>query len=437
MSRKKISLIFIISAAILKLKVYADPFDFYCSGPQARSIGCTGVAISEGYESAYLNPALISAAKKVGIGYIFSSQNVDVSFQGQKKVGNPLEDVSLVHAGLSLALSDLSFIFEKSKILDNIYLGISAALPPSGRLVRVSSSGTKVPSTILYGNRNTRFSAYVGLSGRIPVDKHNIYIGGGVHSLAKLPIYVDANLAPDKDLLGIDGWLEVLEGFLGGIAFELNFEQAFIKIGGVLRTSVQTDIPTSIEAKLAGDETVLLINASFIEHYTPSYFGGGIGGGLKSSSLKIGAGVDVLQYKFSELKLPLLEITNASPEQVKTLIPPHKIPTLDDVLVIKGGVSADVYDVIAGEADIILGAGVSLFPSPLKSQNGSLFVDSDRFSISGGLGTRFKSPGVIKGEIEFIISGGVQMIQKKDFAETGTSIGGTLPTISGTLNILF
>lgn len=427
---------FLIFTLVAILEAYADPFDFYCSGPQARSIGCTGVAISEGYESAYLNPALISAAKKVGIGYLFSSQNLDVSIQGQKKPGNPLEDVSLVYAGLSIALSDLSFIFEKSKILDNIHLGLSAALPPSGRLVRVSTSQTKIPSTILYGNRNTRFSAYIGLSGNIPIEKVKIYLGGGVHSLAKLPIYVDANFAPDRDLLGIDGWLELLEGFVGGIAIEANFESAFFRVGGVIRTPVQTEIPTSVNVKLAGDESVLLLNALLIEHYTAPYFGGGIGGGIKTSSLKLSLGADALQYKFSKLKLPLLEITGASPEQVKSLIPTHKLPEVEDILVIKGGASADIYDVI-GEADIIIGAGASLFPSPLKSQNGSLFVDSDRLSISGGLGTRFKSPGVVKGEIEFILSGGVQIIQKKEFTETNTSIGGTLPTISGTLNLTF
>jgi hypothetical protein len=37
----------------------AEPMDFYCSGPKSRMTGCTGIAASGGYESAFFNPALI------------------------------------------------------------------------------------------------------------------------------------------------------------------------------------------------------------------------------------------------------------------------------------------------------------------------------------------------------------------------------------------
>ncbi|MCS7212693.1 MAG: hypothetical protein NZ927_00480 [Candidatus Calescibacterium sp.] len=433
---RSIKIVLILSLAFA-YGTYADPFDFYCSGPLARSIGCTGIALSEGYESTYLNPALISSKNKLGIGYIFASQNVDVSLQNQKleKIGNPLENVSLLHLGASLRLSDLSFIFEKSNVLDNISLGVSAALPATGRAVRVGTSDTKIPSTPMYGNRNTRLSTYIGLSGRIPLDNIRIYIGGGVHALARLNIFVDANLSPDRDLLGIDGFLKLLNGFLGGVAFELDQETFFLRFGAVIRTPVQTEIPTEVNVNIAG-ETALKLVASLIEHYTPTYFGGGIGGGIKSSSLKISVGADILQYKFTDLKLPLLKIQEVSPEEIRGILPSHSTPEFQDVIVIKGGLSTDIYDII-GEADILAGAGVSLFPSPLKSQNGTLFVDSDRLTISGGLGTRFKSPGIVKGEIEFILSGGIQMLSKKEFSDTQTSIEGTLPIISGTLNVLF
>jgi hypothetical protein len=62
----------------------AEPMDFYCSGPKSRMTGCTGIAASEGYESAFFNPALISAKKNFGLGYLFASQKVEVELNGKK-----------------------------------------------------------------------------------------------------------------------------------------------------------------------------------------------------------------------------------------------------------------------------------------------------------------------------------------------------------------
>lgn len=423
---------------VFLVDAYAEPFDFYCSGSRSRMVGCAGIAISEGYESAYQNPALISAKRNLGAGYVFSSQDMDVYLQDQKvtRVSKILENVSLLHVGLAVPLSDFSFIFERSRILENVSVGVVAALPTSGKIAEVGTIDTKIPFPIMYGNRNTRFSTYVGLSGRVPFERFKIYAGLGLNTLATIPIDIITSFSPDRDIIGFKGYFSLNESVVAGLAFEFERESFFLRAGATARTKNQIDIPTTISVNLVGDEKVLHIMAMVIDSYTPTCVGGGIGGGIKLSSLKLSVGADLVHYRFSEMKLPLLEIKEVSPEQLKGLLPSANLPELQDVLVMKGGLSADIYDVI-GEADIIAGAGISMFPSPIKSQNGTLFVDSDRMSVLGGLGARFKSPAVVKGDVELILSGGVHLLKERLFEETKTRIGGSLPVISGTLNLLF
>lgn len=426
----------VIGLLLSSLEISAEPLDFYCAGPRSRAIGCTGIAISGGYEAAYLNPALISSERNIGIGYLFSAQSVDVFLRGEKlpKVGNPLDDVRLMQVGLAFPLSDLSFLFERSKVLDNISLGAAIALPLDPKVARVGTVSTKIPATVMYGNRNTRFSAYTGLSGRIPLENLRIYAGAGLSLLAKLPVEIGANVSPDRDLVSIDGALELKEGFLGGIALEVELGSMFLRVGSTARTSVQAEITPTIRLNTLGDERILEMSALLFDLFTPSYIGGGIGGGVKMKDVRLSMGFDVAHYRFSALKLPLLEVSRIFPDQLKGLIPTPKLPEFQDVMIIKGGISADIFDAVR-ETDLISSLGINLFPSPLKSQNGTLFVDSDRLTILGGLGVRFRSPAILKGETELMFSGGLQILRKREFDETRTTIEGKIPILSVGVNI--
>lgn len=414
-------------------QVCSEPFDFYCSGPRTRSVGCSGIALSEGYEAVFLNPALISAKKEFGIGYIFASQKINISYRGEKVIGDPLEDASLLNPGISLALSDLPFI-SNSEISDNIFLGLSAMFP-LGEILVIETKSTKRPSAILYGNRNDRLSIYAGLSGKIRIDNFKIYLGGAANFLAIAYAYINLNLSPDQDLVDVLVPVKAKEGFSGGVAFELEEEKFFVRAGGSFRTQNRFDLPAEVRVNFVSEE-LIYVSAQIAEYYTPSFIGVGIGGGLKLAPIKISSEFNIIHYRFSEFRLTLIDVLEVSPKEIKNLLPKYKLPAFQDINAIRGGILLDFYDAI-GKTDIIGGLGAGLFPSPLKSQNGSLFVDSERLILSGGLGSRFASPFVFDGEIEFILSGGFQILSKRDFPESQIKLDGTVPFFSFTFNVLY
>jgi hypothetical protein len=400
--------------------------------------GCTGIAASGGYESAFFNPALISAKKNFGLGYLFASQKVEVELNGKKldKVGNPLENVSQINAGLSWRLSDLP-IFEESKVLEHISIGLAALLPTGKQLIRVGNVETKTPSTLLYGNRNSHFSAFAGLSGNIPVaEKFKLFLGAGGYFFADLPIFIDANLSPDKDLVIIDGALEGKPGFIGGAAVEYSLENIYMRVGGVGRSSLYINIPTKVNAYLTG-EKILSLMAAFVDSFVPGLFGVGLAGGYRSEAFSIHLGFDFATYQFSKFKPSLLEVQSVEPQEIggtlSGLLPKHELK-LKDVNVIKVG---GMGEIPAGKTKFLIGAGLSLFPSPFENQTNLFFVDSDRTIVSGGLGISAPSPFLFKGDLEFIVSGQLHMISQKQISSQGktASIKGNLPVISAVLNI--
>jgi hypothetical protein len=416
----------------------AEPMDFYCSGPKSRMTGCTGIAASSGYESAFFNPALISAKKNFGLGYLFASQKVEVELNGKKldKVGNPLENVSQINAGLSWRLSDLP-IFEESKVLEHISIGLASLLPTGKQLIRVGNVETKTPSTLLYGNRNSHFSAFAGLSGNIPVaENFKLFLGVGGYFFADLPIFIDANLSPDKDLVIIDGALESKPGFIGGAAVEYSSENIYMRVGGVGRSSLYINIPTKVNAYLTG-EKILSLTAALVDSFVPGLFGVGLAGGYKSEAFSIHLGFDFARYQFSKFKPSLLEVQSIEPQEIggtlSGLLPKHELK-LKDVNVIKVG---GMGEIPAGKTKFLIGAGLSLFPSPFENQINLFFVDSDRTIVSGGLGISAPSPFLVKGDLEFIVSGQLHMISQKQISSQGktASIKGNLPVISAVLNI--
>ncbi len=438
----RIGIISVFSFFLLINKLWAEPFDFYCAGSHSRIMGCAGVGGTSGYEATYLNPSLIPAKKNLGVGYLFSSQKVDVKLDGQKidKLGNPLQNVSQLNVGLAIPLSSLP-LFEENEVSRNISVGLAGLLPTGKQLIRIGTIDTKTPSTLLYGNRNTRFSIYSGLGGRVPIDRFKFYLGAGVLTLANLPIIIEANLSPDKDLVIIDGALEPTIGFIGGLAFEFSDENFYGRVGGVYRSSTKIEIPTKVIVYMVGEQ-VLSLSASLFDAFVPSYFGGGVAGGYKFGKMGVNLAFDFLKYRFSEFKFQILEVLEAHPESVGNIlseVTSKKIPDLQDVNVIRGGINLDIGDIVE-KIDLILGAGISLFPSPLLSQNDVLTVDSDRTVLTGGIGARFPSPAFIRGKVEFIISGGIQKLSSKKFESpkgNKSSIEGTLPMVSAVLNVLY
>ena len=426
--------------------VRGEPMDFFCPGPRSRMMGCSGIASSGGYEASYFNPSLLPARKNLGIGFLYSSQDINVTLGGTKlnTLGNPIESVRQVGFGFSISLADLPFV-RKGKLSENIYLGTSAFLPASKTAIRVTTFQSKIPSALLYGNRNTRFSVYGGAGVRFPLGNINIYVGGGAYTLANLPIIIDANISPDKDLLTVDGSLELSFSPVAGIAFEfVNAEKnpdLIIRLAGMYRGPLGLEIPIDVNAYLIGEQVLSLVSTAFFT-YTPGAFGGGFFIKKKFGKLAISLGEDALLMLFSKFKSPFLSVDRIEPQEIGQALPLPSIeqPVLRDVLVGKGGIILDVEDAI-GDIDISLGGGGYYFPSPLKNveQKSTFLVDGDRIAILGGIGAKFPAKALINGEIGIFFTGGVQLISKttvkSSFVEA--EVEGTLPIFSVRANLNF
>ena len=426
--------------------VRGEPMDFFCPGPKSRMMGCSGIASSEGYEASYFNPSLLPAKKNLGIGFLYSSQDINVTLGGTKlsTLGNPIESVRQVGFGFSISLADLPFV-RKGKLSENIYLGTSAFLPASKTAIRVTTFQSKIPSALLYGNRNTRFSVYGGAGVRFPLGNINIYAGGGAYTLANLPIIIDANISPDKDLLTVDGSLELSFAPVVGIALEfVNVEEnpdLIVRLAGMYRGPIGLEIPIDVNAYLIGEQVLSLVSTAFFT-YTPGTLGGGLFLKKKLGKFAISLGGDVLQMLFSEFKSPFLSVEKIEPQEIGQALPLASIeqPVLQNVLVGRGGIILDIEEAI-GDIDVSVGGGGYYFPSPLKDveQKSTFLVDGDRIAILGGLGVNFPAKALINGEIGIFFTGGVQLISKttvkSNFGEA--EVEGTLPIFSVRANLNF
>jgi hypothetical protein len=209
-----------------------------------------------------------------------------------------------------------------------------------------------------------------------------------------------------------------------------------MRVGGVGRSSLYINIPTKVNAYLTG-EKILSLMAVLVDSFVPGLFGGGLAGGYKSEAFSIHLGFDFARYQFSKFKPSLLEVQSVEPQEIggtlSGLLPKHELK-LKDVNVIKVG---GMGEIPAGKTKFLIGAGLSLFPSPFENQTNLFFVDSDRTIVSGGLGISAPSPFLVKGDLEFIVSGQLHMISQKQISSQGktASIKGNLPVISAVLNI--
>jgi hypothetical protein len=409
-------------------------------------MGCSGIASSEGYESAYFNPSLLPTKKNFGLGFLYSSQDITVSQNGTKlnTLGNPIESVRQIGAGFSISLADIPFV-KKGSVSENIYFGLSAFLPASKSLIRVTTFQSKIPSALLYGSRNTRFSVYTGLGGKIPLDNINIYLGAGAYAFADLPIFVEANISPDKDLLTVDGSLDGSFAPVVGASFEIlnrkeNPDLTF-RIGGSYRGGLGIKIPTEIKANLLGEEILSLLS-TLIFMYTPDSFGGGILVRKKFGEVSLSVGGDLVRMLFSKLKSPFLSVDELKPEELSQALPLPSIqqPALKDILVIRGGVGLDLENVL-GNADLSFGLGAYHFPSPLAGveQKSTFLVDGDRIAVLGGIGAKFPVETLVQGDVGIFLTGGAQIISKTTVKSNygQAEVEGTLPIFSVTATIDF
>ena len=415
MRKLKILQIVVLVSAVSGV-AFAEPFDFFGSGSRQRALS-SGVASSQGPYSAYYNPAFISSAQKPSLdfGFLFANQgSLSIEVGGRtEKSQYPVENVMSILTGFAFPIGRLP-IFNKSKILDHIWLGLVGYLPTSRRVIRISGVEPQSPSLLLWGNRNTRFSIYSGISAKIPVHKQvGIFLGAGIYALAELPIYTEVNLlAGDQAATSyIDGelLLSTAPVFGGGLKISIPISENTLEVslGSKYRgeTGIQIPLRAQVNSTILPESVIL--SAMLFDVWTPSQLGFGGAGSLSLENLKFTISGDYVIYRFSTLKIPILELQELKPEIFSQVSPKFKIE-LEDVAVLGGGFTVDI-----GET-IWFGGGFSLFPSPLVSQQDLSFVDADRTIISAGVGFLFKDPfDIFREKIEFNLSGQYFMISSE------------------------
>ena len=238
--------------ALAPLPAQASPEDVLGFGPRSIAMGATGAAGSEGYESVYGNPALLSTARSRQLSLGFVGAIFDVHAK-EKIAAGPLHG-SVIGATLPLPLG--------GALKDRVALGLGFFAPTDlvvrGRILYPEKAQYPLADRV----QSVAVQAGIGIDFG-----HGIRAGGGFAALAALSGSVlVATDASGRIGTVVEDTLVASYGPLVGLSYDLG--DAF-RVGATFRGALVGRFNVVITVKDLGDLTVPPLNISGIAQYDP------------------------------------------------------------------------------------------------------------------------------------------------------------------------
>jgi long-subunit fatty acid transport protein len=353
----------------------ASPQEVLGFGYRSMGMGNTGVAVGQGVDTVYANPALLSLSRDVGLQLGTMGHQFGLTAEGAS-IG-ALPDYPSLSASSIGGLLPLPF---GGVLADRITIGLGF-LTPYDVVVRGRILYPEKPQYLIADRVQS-----VAVQAAIGIDiGYGLRIGGGVAALAAL----DGSVIVQTDASGrigtvVEDTLVASFAPLAGASFDIGDDW---RIGAAFRGELQARFNVIIEANNLGQLNIPPLNISGVAQYDPWQIA------LEAAHVADPIRVAVnATYKHWPAYPGAVEATvrcedAEDPDQTCGALVPED-PDYNPVVSPRLGVDWSVP--LAERATLMLRAGYAFEPSPAPEQTGrSNYLDNHRSVFSLGYGFRF------------------------------------------------
>ncbi len=426
----------------------AGPVDIYGFGAQSIGRGQGGIAIADDSTTVFRNPALLQdlemAEAVIGYGaYRSGFPRVPPLYWDTNQDGLIDENDDPLQVQPDAPQADGLSIAIGRNVGKRFGLAFNGFVP-SESLIRFRTIEPAMPNWVMYGNRSQRYEFALGFGAEI---LDGLSLGAATEVVARARYRVSADISAGasaaqqgdgqvEDLLDevvIDvhdmtldlvptfvpivglyadagSWAPALEGLTAGVVYRWP--------SGV---PIEVDIDVQINGSLSdvGDFDPMLLTLALpvqfeiFDHYVPGRLSWGLAYQYKRAAR---AYLDVHHTQWSQMKLNVAKVTAAQVNSELLQIGSDGVVDgngydvrFENTTSLNTGIEAFLppiaVDGEAEELEIVIRGGLGYVPSPLVSQGeDSLFLDSDRVLLAGGLGFTHKDPfGLVSGPVSWDI----------------------------------
>jgi hypothetical protein len=373
----------------------ASPEDIFGYGGRSAAMGATGVAAGEGYETAYLNPALLSTmrARKLSVG--LTGATFHLYADGDALPGR----VSYGAAKGVVIGADLPIPFG-GILKDRVGAGL-AFYTPTDVVVRGRILYPETPQFPLLPDRAQSVAIRVGLGVDVG---YGLRVGAGFAALAEIQgSAIVATDATGRVGTRVEDQLVATYAPTFGLTCDLPVRfPTKLRVGLTYRGTLDARFAVAIDATKLSTLNIPLLNISGLAQYDPAQLAfelASIG-----DALTLAAGATYKRWsKYPGLLEPTLPCPADNPD-CAALVPP-KIAYADTVAVHAG---ADWAVPLAARVGPHLRAGAMLEPNPLPNRIPTAqaydpttaglvdvptrYFNATRVALTWGAGLRFADP---------------------------------------------
>ena len=354
----------------------ASAQDLFGYGARGPAMGGAVVALTEGFESIYYNPAGLAAwdARSFAVGYQAAIPDLHASGpftpeQQQAITGKERSGGIVIGASLPLPLPD--------PLEHWLYLGMGLYIPDQV-LIAAHVPAPYQPTFAVLGNRPNTLAVQLGAAIRVT---DWLSVGGGVRIIASL--YGSISVAPNVfGNLGSKVSNELLAEYSALVGVTVGPLWG-LKLAAAFRDEQRADFALPLTADLGKTFPIAVpdMNIEGTAQFDPRQ----VSVALSWDPLCwLSAEAGVLWKEWSAFPPPIANTTPSVPAQ-----PP---PGFRDTWTTRAGVEARLA--LSQEWELAGRAGYFFEPTPVPEQRGAHnFLDNDRHVWSLGVGGRFHLPG--------------------------------------------
>jgi hypothetical protein len=373
----------------------ASPEDIFGYGGRSPSMGATGVAAGEGYETAYLNPALLSTmrARKLSLGLTGATFHLYADGDGLPgRISYGAAKGVVIGADLPIPFGGI--------LKDRVGAGL-AFYTPTDVVVRGRILYPETPQFPLLPDRAQSVAIRVGLGVDVG---HGLRVGAGFAALAEIQgSAIVATDATGRVGTRVEDQLVATYAPTIGLAYDLPVRfPTKLRAGLTYRGTLDARFAVTIDATKLSTLNIPLLNISGLAQYDPAQLAFELAS--LGERVTLAAGVTYKRWsKYPGLLEPTIQCPADNPD-CAALVPPKL--AYDDTLAVHAG--AEWAIPVSRSFTPHLRAGALLEPSPMPTRIPAAqaydaatkglvdvptrYFDATRVALTWGMGVRLAEP---------------------------------------------